>query len=41
LIVTLDSKNDGDVEQLRLDKAEERLSAYRNGGMSTHPGEEI
>jgi len=41
LIITLESENDGDVEQLWLDEAEKRLAAYRNGETSTHPGEEV
>ena len=41
LISTLESGNDGDVEQLWLDEAERRLSAYRRGETKTHPGEEV
>ncbi len=41
LIATLESENDGDVEQLWLDEAEKRLAAYRKGETSTHPGEEV
>ena len=41
LIATLESENDGDVEQLWLDEAERRLAAYRNGEASTRPGEEV
>lgn len=41
LIVTLESENDADVEQLWLDEAEKRLAAYRSGETSAHPGEEV
>jgi len=41
LIATLESENEGDVEQLWLDEAEIRLAAYRNGEISTRPGEEV
>ena len=41
LIISLESENDGDVEQLWLDEAERRLAAYRNGETSTRPGEEV
>jgi putative addiction module component (TIGR02574 family) len=41
LIISLESENDGDVEQLWLDEAEMRLAAYRNGETSTRPGEEV
>jgi putative addiction module component (TIGR02574 family) len=41
LIVTLESENEGDVEQLWLDEAERRLAAYRHGETSAHPGEEV
>lgn len=41
LITTLETENDGDVEQLWLDEAERRLAAYRRGETTTHPGEEV
>lgn len=41
LIATLEVDDEGDVEQLWLDEAEERLSAYRRGETSSHPGEEV
>jgi len=41
LIMTLESENEGDVEQLWLDEADKRLAAYRNGESSAHPGEEV
>ena len=41
LLTTLESENDGDVEQLWLDEAERRLAAYRRGETTTHPGEEV
>jgi len=41
LISTLDSENDGDVEQLWLDEAERRLDAYRRGETKIYPGEEV
>lgn len=41
LITSLESENEGDVEQLWLDEAERRLAAYRNGETSARPGEEV
>lgn len=41
LITSLESENEGDVEQLWLDEADKRLAAYRNGETSAHPGEEV
>lgn len=41
LLASLESENDGDVEQLWLDEAERRLAAYRRGESTTHPGEEV
>ena len=41
LLATLESENDGDVEQLWLDEAERRLAAYRRGETKLHPGEEV
>ncbi len=41
LITSLESENEGDVEQLWLDEADKRLAAYRNGETSTRPGEEV
>ena len=41
LLATLESENDGDVEQIWLDEAERRLAAYRRGESTTHPGEEV
>jgi putative addiction module component (TIGR02574 family) len=41
LIATLETENEGDVEQLWLDEAEKRLAAYRRGETTTHPGEEV
>jgi len=41
LLTTLESENDGDVEQLWLDEAERRLAAYRRGETTTHSGEEV
>lgn len=41
LIMTLESENDGDVEQLWLDEADKRLAAYRNGETTARPGEEV
>lgn len=41
LIATLEKENEGDVEQLWLDEAEKRLSAYRRGETTTYPGEEV
>ncbi len=41
LITTLESENEGDVEQLWLDEADKRLAAYRNGETVTRPGEDV
>jgi putative addiction module component (TIGR02574 family) len=41
LIATLENENEGDVEQLWLDEAEQRLAAYRRGETTTYPGEEV
>jgi len=41
LLATLESENEGDVEQLWLDEAERRLAAYRRGEITSHPGEEV
>ena len=41
LLATLESENEGDVEQLWLDEAERRLAAYRRGETTSHPGEEV
>lgn len=41
LIMSLESDNEGDVEQSWLDEADKRLAAYRNGETSAHPGEEV
>ena len=41
LIISLESENDGDVEQLWLDEADKRLAAYRNGKISARPGEDV
>ena len=41
LLTTLESENEGDVEQLWLDEAERRLAAYRRGETTAHPGEEV
>ena len=41
LIISLESENDGDVEQLWLDEADKRLAAYRNGEISARPGEDV
>ena len=41
LITSLESENEGDVEQSWLDEADKRLAAYRNGETSTRPGEEV
>lgn len=41
LITSLESENDGDVEQLWLDEADKRLAAYRNGESSARPGEDV
>ena len=41
LIATLETENEGDVEQVWLDEAEKRLAAYRRGETTTHPGEEV
>ncbi len=41
LLATLESENEGDVEQQWLDEAERRLAAYRRGETTSHPGEEV
>ena len=41
LIISLESENDGDVEQLWLDEADKRLAAYRKGEISARPGEDV
>lgn len=41
LIITLESENDGDVEQLWLDEADKRLAAFRSAQTSAHPGEDV
>ena len=41
LIATLESEDEGDVEQLWLDECDKRLAAYRRGESSSQPGEEV
>jgi putative addiction module component (TIGR02574 family) len=41
LISTLESEDDGDVEQAWLDEAERRLAAYRSGDTTAQPAEEV
>jgi putative addiction module component (TIGR02574 family) len=41
LLATLESENEGNVEQQWLDEAERRLAAYRRGETTSHPGEEV
>ena len=41
LIATLETEDEGDVEQLWLDECDKRLAAYRRGESSSQPGEEV
>jgi putative addiction module component (TIGR02574 family) len=41
LLATLESADEGDVEQAWLDEAERRLAAYRRGETSARPAEEV
>ena len=41
LLVTLESEDDGDVEQAWLDEAERRLAAYRRGETNACPAEDV
>lgn len=41
LLATLETDNEGDVEQAWLDEAERRLAAYRAGETTARPGEEV
>ena len=41
LLTTLESENEGDVEQFWLDEAERRLAAYRRGETTANLGEEV
>jgi putative addiction module component (TIGR02574 family) len=41
LLATLESEDEGDVEQAWLDEAEQRLAAYRRGETASLPAEEV
>jgi putative addiction module component (TIGR02574 family) len=41
LISTLETEDEGNVEQLWLDECDKRLAAYRRGESSSQPGEEV
>jgi len=41
LIATLETEDEGDVEQLWLDECDKRLAAYRRGESASQPGEEV
>ena len=41
LLVTLESEDEGDVEQAWLDEAERRLAAYRRGETTARPAEDV
>lgn len=41
LISTLESEDDGDVEQAWLDEVEKRLASVRSGKAVSHAGEEV
>jgi putative addiction module component (TIGR02574 family) len=41
LLASLESEDEGDVEQAWLDEAERRLAAFRSGESSARPAEEV